>query len=128
MIAGRYTPGAPLSEPFVGLRTSVSSAIFDPTGAWIATTEIDGSVRLWDVAAGRNIGGPLHNDPELAPIFLPGQGLRLLTTDSSRTAVWELGREGLVGTACHAAGRNLSRSEWLELGPKAEPFRATCNW
>ena len=119
--SGASRPGA-----FVGPGSPVYAAAFDPTAHWVATADLDGTVRLWDVGTCRPLGRPIPADPGTVPRFLPGKELRLLTVEAGRVNVWNLDPGSLADAACFAAGRNLTRDEWVDLGPKGEPYRQTC--
>lgn len=118
--------GAPRPGAFVGPGSPLYAAAFDPTAHWIATADLDGTVRLWDVGTRRPLGRPIPTDPGTVPRFLPGKELRLLTVQAGRVHVWNLDPGSLADAACFAAGRNLTRDEWVDLGPKGEPYRQTC--
>ena len=40
--------------------------------------------------------------------------------------IWDLDVDSWGGLACLAAGRNLTRDEWDEVGPRDEGYHATC--
>jgi WD40 repeat protein len=104
----------------------VVSAAFDPNGTWFATAELGTAARVWDAASGRTIGGSLPNAADQRPVFVPGSRRRLVTADASTTWLWNLDETTWPDVACAAAGRNFTRAEWLQLGPRGEPYRVTC--
>ena len=118
--------GTPRPGAFVGPGSPLYAAAFDPAAHWIATADLDGTVRLWDVGTRRPLGRPIPTDPGSVPRFLPGKELRLLTVQAGRVHVWNLDPGSLADAACFAAGRNLTPDEWVDLGPKGEPYRQTC--
>lgn len=111
----------------VGAKSRIEAAAFDPTQRWIATVEADGAVRLWDVASRRNVGAPIASDAESLPVFLSGPNLKLVTVSHDRVVIRSLDTATWSIAACRAAGRNLTQAEWRELGPRGQPYQATCN-
>lgn len=55
-----------------------------------------------------------------------GETLQLVTGVEDNALVWNLDVESWPGTACLAAGRNMTLDEWDLFGPANEPYRATC--
>src|SRR5262249_9310997 len=63
------------------------SLSFSPDGTRLASASEDGTARLWDVATGRPVGGPLHHlgkDKVVSAAFSPN-GQRLVTASADGT-------------------------------------------
>ncbi len=119
--------GITLLGELVGAKSRIDAASFDPTERWIATVEADGAVRLWDLASRRSVGAPIASDAQSLPVFLSGPHRKLVTVSHDRVVIRSLDRATWSRAACSAAGRNLTRAEWRELGPRGQPYQATCH-
>ncbi len=85
----------------------------------LATSSLDGTVRLWDIKSEQAIGAPLPG--------LPGHGvIGMLTPDGDAVVAgydtgqayrWDIRAASLVRQACGIAGRTLTRAEWDEFLP-----------
>ncbi len=82
--------------------------------------------RLWDVGSGRLIGQLIPTLATTAPTALPGERPHLLTASERWVQIWDLDVDSWGGLACLAAGRNLTRDEWDQVGPHDEGYHATC--
>lgn len=82
--------------------------------------------KLWDLDAGRPIGGPFPSDPGSMSYIVPGKVPVLLTHVPGKALVWDLDTTRWFDLACKAAGRNMTRLEWSSNGPRDKPYRATC--
>jgi WD40 repeat protein len=106
--------------------SNLESASISADGTMIATYHpYSFRVALFDAATLRPIGRPfLAGDLVFVPRFtsdghLTGNGLFNVPTR------WDVEPASWREAACHAAGRNLTREEWVEyLG--SEPYRGTC--
>ena len=54
-----------------GVRSRVQSVAFSPDGAQIASGDYDGTVRLWDAAAGEGTAARVHERWVLSVAFSP---------------------------------------------------------
>jgi WD40 repeat protein len=105
----------------------------DDDTLWQASVSSDGSVvaatsasglSLFDAATLEPIGDPLPAVPGPSETWFTPDGA-LVTNSRFGVSEWELDPDEWQTTACQAAGRNLTRTEWDEyLGD--EPYRATC--
>jgi WD40 repeat protein/transcriptional regulator with XRE-family HTH domain len=105
MLAAAALPGIRVLAGHTG---PVGTVAFSPDGKTLATSSVDGTVRLWDVATGRPIGRPLtsHGGTVIALAFSPGG--KTLAVDAggfsaaTRTAVgtvrlWEVATGRPIG-------------------------------
>ena len=65
---GMWPPAARSAAPFTGHAGLVISVAFSPDGKTLASGSDDGTVRLWDVATGRQIGNPLTGHTGNGPL------------------------------------------------------------
>ena len=77
---------------------------------------------LWDLETRARIGSSF-----------PGGGARSavrtdrhFSADGENILVWNLDVDQWYGIACRAAGRNMTRAEWAEFGPRDAEYQATC--
>ncbi len=89
-------------------------------------TSRDGTVRLWDVESGAQIGVPFPNDVEVSAGGRSGDVLQLVTAVEDNLLIWNLDTSTWFDVACDAAGRNMTRAEWEQFGPRDSEYRATC--
>lgn len=61
-----------------------------------------------------------------APWTNSGETIRLVTETGSGIHIWNLDTSTWFDTACDAAGRNMTRAEWDQFGPRDTDYRATC--
>jgi WD40 repeat protein len=89
---------------------------FSPDGRLLAVG-MDGAVRLWDVAAGRWIGGDLMHsgDSLMAHVAFSPDGKRIAWSgDHGAVGAWDwnLNPDKWVEPGCALAGRNMTPQEW----------------
>jgi hypothetical protein len=98
---------------------------FSPDNERILTAH-DGTVRLWDVDSGTQIGAPFPNDLDVTAGGRSGDVLQLVTAVDEHLLIWNLDTSTWFDVACEAAGRNMTQTEWDESGPRDSEYRATC--
>ncbi len=108
----------------IGEEGLVYSLDFSRDGTVLAAL-IEHHVVLFDVATRRRIGGSF---PALlaSPIHMAGSPAQLVATEGKRLLTWNLDVDRWDDVACTAAGRNLTEQEWRDVGPRDEPYRASC--
>jgi WD40 repeat protein len=83
----------------ISLENYVEAIAFSPDGQWLATGSWDGVARVWDLAAGQEVGHMKHPDKVLALTFSPN-GQWLATLSGQTAYVWDA-----------ATGQEISRLE-----------------
>ncbi len=122
-------------DTFVELRRMPSEAgspvgagfAFADDGRYLVSTH-DGKGRLWDLETGQLIGQPIAALPTVSPVAFPGRPPGLVTVDPAgrHIQIWRFDPPTWQDMACQAAGRNLTRKEWDQHGPRDVAYRATC--
>ncbi|MFG2871077.1 WD40 repeat domain-containing protein [Streptomyces sp. NPDC048338] len=113
----------------VGHRSGVTSVVFSPDGRTLATGSMDQTVRLWDLATGRQIADPLegHAAGVVGVAFGPG-GRTLTSWSEDRTArLWNV--EATVDPVrflCRWARGAFTSDRWREEVPAGPAPRPLC--
>ena len=92
-------PRAPPARHLTGDPGRATSVAFSPNGTTLAAGNADGTVRLWDMATGRQIGRPLTGpaDPVTSVTFSP-DGTTLASASPDHTVrLWDLATSRPVG-------------------------------
>ena len=79
---------------------------------------------LWDVAERTQIGDTF---PGIQMWPGPDASDRGFSVEDGNILVWSLNTDEWYGIACRAAGRNMTRVEWEEVGLRDEDYQATCS-
>jgi DNA-binding SARP family transcriptional activator/WD40 repeat protein len=97
---------------------------FDAEHGRLAVTSRD-AVTVYDVETGQQIGDRLPYRP--IRIEYTADGNQLVVGSGDRVTVWNFDADTWADIACRVAGRNLTRAEWEQLGPRTIDYRATCD-
>jgi WD40 repeat protein len=93
---GSDTPASPTpSLSGTGHRSAVTSVAFSPDGRTLASGSVDTTVLLWDVATGRQRGGPMSHWAKVTDVAFSTDGRLLATTteDATGARLWDVGRQ-----------------------------------
>jgi WD40 repeat protein len=97
-------------------RPRSGSPAFSPNGQVLATGSFDGQVRLWDVATGQQIGGPLTDGStaSIDSVAFSTDGRTLAAgTYNGVVQLWNVSDLAQVMSAlCATAGQTLTRAQW----------------
>jgi len=88
-------------------------------------TTFDNASRLYDLASGRQLGSVFGNQTD-APRTQSGDVIQLVTQAGDEVEIWNLDTSTWYAIACRAVGRNMTRIEWEQFGPRDTEYRATC--
>ncbi len=96
-------------------------------GGYLKTGGLKGA-QLWDAATLDPIGRPFPHDRDAWAATLAAETDQLATVVDGATVIWRIDLENWLELSCFAVGRNLTRQEWAEFGPRGD-YHATCdNW
>ena len=103
-----------------------TSFAWSPDSRTLASGHVDGVVRTWDLATGREIARrKLHNDVVKALAFSPGGQWLASAGYDGALVLWRARPEDLIFEACSRLTRNLTPEEWQQyLGDEA--YQDTC--
>jgi WD40 repeat protein/tRNA A-37 threonylcarbamoyl transferase component Bud32 len=81
-----WRPHYPRLRAVLSHSQPVTDAAFSPDGRTVMTCSVEGTVRLWDVASGKSIGSPLHQEGDWPKVGFSPDGKTLLTHSQGNTA------------------------------------------
>jgi WD40 repeat protein len=114
-----------IGDPLIGHQSGISWVNVHPDRPWLATTGRDRTVRVWNLDTSSQIGRELPNDQSGVGIWSP-DGKLLAVPSPDGFVVWNYDTDTWADIACEVAGRNLTRAEWDEFGPRTIEYRPTC--
>lgn len=90
-------PGQGMPDIWRGHTAGINDLAFGPAGRWAATCGLDGTVRIWDPAAGREIRLVRTGDAELYALAVTSDGRSIVTTgDRGKISVIEAASGAIV--------------------------------
>ncbi|MFQ5427257.1 MAG: hypothetical protein ACE5EV_09260, partial [Gaiellales bacterium] len=98
---------------------------FSSDGRRMFSIGADGSHILWSTEDRAAIGDPFPADAETKG-FAALDVNQVATIVDDDVLVWNVNTDEWLDIACRAAGRNMTRAEWEELGPADAQYTATC--
>jgi len=116
---------APIGPPLVAPFFWLSSLVGNGRGDLVAVSGWNGFTRVFDTATGTQLGRPMGGNLNLNFNFAR-DGTTLLVQEDDHIAIWNYDRTTWPDVACQLAGRNLTREEWQDIGPRTLEYRATC--
>lgn len=112
-----------LPFPVQGLPTI---AAFSADGSRIAVAFDTAIVIVLDVLTGDEIGSPLRVNQIGDMRYLDDGRLAITDMLTDSVLLWDVTTQTMRSRLCALAGRNLTREEWLDVGPHAVDYRRTC--
>jgi WD40 repeat protein/DNA-binding SARP family transcriptional activator len=93
----------------------------------LATSGLDGTVRLWDIESEQAVGAPLPGLPghQVIGLLTPDSNAVIAGYDTGQAYRWDIRPATLARQACLVAGRTLTRAEWDEFLPGRD-FKPAC--
>lgn len=109
--------GKGLVETVLPTQQLVQSVQFSPDGHWLATSSSDTGLRLWKITQDHSVLGPvvLDDSEEIANIQFDDAS-SVVYGVSDKLHFWRLPTGQVLHSAAAVAGRNLTWTEWVELG------------
>jgi WD domain, G-beta repeat len=127
MLDAAARPGIAVLTGHTGVVLSVA---FSPDGKTLAIGDVDGTVRLWDVATHQQIGNPLTDSTGgVASMAFSPDGKTLASgNDDGTVRLWDVAYTvDIVPQLCASAGRPLTPAEWAQYVPPGPAYLRVCS-
>lgn len=116
-----------LESAAVSTETGAMPPAISPDGRFLASVG-DGAARVWHLDSGKQLARVFPSEPGGIPYTVAdSDALRLVTPLGGNALIWDLDTDSWADIACQAAGRNMTRAEWEQFGPRDTEYRATCS-
>jgi TIR domain/WD domain, G-beta repeat len=119
-----------VATQLTGHTATVNDVAFSPPDdKLLASASLDGKVRLWDAASGKQRGQPLTGDEEAVySVAFSPDGKLLASAGADKTVrLSNIEVKSLISEACRIANRDLSKDEWSRfVGPEFN-YARTCS-
>src|SRR5262249_15432550 len=88
-----------LGPALTGHENSVTSVVFSPNGATLASGSADGTIILWDIATGKPIGSTLagHTRSVQTVVFSPDGKILASGSDDQTLILWDVAKHQRLG-------------------------------
>ncbi|RMF82456.1 MAG: TIR domain-containing protein [Chloroflexi bacterium] len=103
--------GEELHDPIAAHTNLVTSLMFSPDGALLASASADGDIMLWDAITGEQIGDPLINahDSRITSLAFSPDGTRIASIDvDNEVFLWDVATHEAIDTLVPPGGRTRS--------------------
>jgi WD40 repeat protein len=97
---------------------------FSEDGCWLASGHTNGTIRVWEVASGREFATIEEHHEVVRALDFGPDGRLASASDEGTLRLWLVRPADVTAEACARLTRNLTQQEWLRyLGD--EPYRRT---
>ncbi|MCB9232719.1 MAG: hypothetical protein H6581_13695 [Bacteroidia bacterium] len=117
-----------LEFEFIGHTAEISSLDFNKTTPYLVSSSLDGSVRVWNLAAMND--QPLLLDDHRAWVwqacFSPDGKVLATGTKDGKLRQWPINPEDMAMQMCYYLSRNFTEKEWEVFVGEGIPYQKTC--
>lgn len=113
-----------VGRPLLGHNATVLKWAWSADGSKLATVDRNQVARVWDIETFTQLGDEIPF-MENWIIWSPN-GRDLAVPAADGYLLWNYDTDQWADIACEMAGRNLTKDEWEQFGPRTIDYRATC--